>query len=793
MEGEAEQAQRSQRQHLQPPPLLFLSCADPFVIDNLVQDVFEKRPLDGPRVVVDFSSQDDGQSVQATYRIQSGSQPLRHLSFFGETEDKDFEAAPLTGTVVLNLTPLLSLPVATPATNDMLRRVVDWITERQLPRPYNDKGQGDKHQSLQVVLTATNPLGLWRLQKFSRLLQQQHHHLQRLRLPHQHQEEEGKSEQRLEQQGSLEEDDKTKEKEAAIPIFHLEILGPTHGYLFKQASLLLGSSSSPAPPTATSTTAVAMTVESEQGIAGTATTTVSPSFTDEEDHPPEHDQPPDQEAGFMVVDKAANALDLRHFLSLQPTLGVLSHFSEARDPDTAAATLHNLVANETERLRSAFSSTISSSGSSRKGTTTAAIILWDVLNAIHGDRIDMLSQGQIEGGTTQPRVVPLESVLQLCDNNFRILEALIAEGWVEFSYPELKGSSVTIEGSQSPFSGNVEEPEGREGSGRGQEEPQIEGDERQTVNAENIVAPSQPDLPEGYEHESAIFPEAESGTATEIPIADESWLICRGSLETLQGGGMKNSDSSNSSNKGSKESKDEEEGGLDSVPLPKWISTPAAVTMAWKTLEIDPALARYMHARADARHFVQEANVLGHHREALGMEWAELHKARMVLRERAPELSDEDFISLQLELIRLEKSAASRALEMLLRCKRLKELHEKMCGVLTAEEVPCIKLLSGQLVSSGSCGGDFQENETDGGVTCGSGEENAQFWIPIEEKVLAEMGRGLRGVPVVDVTSMQSSSLSLSSSETDQEGKGEKSSASRWMRSWWPWRKLLGR
>lgn len=43
MEGEAEQAQRSQRQHLQPPPLLFLSCADPFVIDNLVQDVFEKR------------------------------------------------------------------------------------------------------------------------------------------------------------------------------------------------------------------------------------------------------------------------------------------------------------------------------------------------------------------------------------------------------------------------------------------------------------------------------------------------------------------------------------------------------------------------------------------------------------------------------------------------------------------------------------------------------------------------------------------------------------------------------
>jgi hypothetical protein len=44
MEGEAEQAQkRSQQQHLQPPPLLFLSCADPFVIENLVQDVFEKR------------------------------------------------------------------------------------------------------------------------------------------------------------------------------------------------------------------------------------------------------------------------------------------------------------------------------------------------------------------------------------------------------------------------------------------------------------------------------------------------------------------------------------------------------------------------------------------------------------------------------------------------------------------------------------------------------------------------------------------------------------------------------
>lgn len=41
-EREAEQDQQ-QSEHHRPPPILFLSCADPFVIENLVQDVFEKR------------------------------------------------------------------------------------------------------------------------------------------------------------------------------------------------------------------------------------------------------------------------------------------------------------------------------------------------------------------------------------------------------------------------------------------------------------------------------------------------------------------------------------------------------------------------------------------------------------------------------------------------------------------------------------------------------------------------------------------------------------------------------
>lgn len=45
-EGQAEQGQQPS-QHRRPPPLLFLSCADPFVIENLVQDVFEMRCVQG--------------------------------------------------------------------------------------------------------------------------------------------------------------------------------------------------------------------------------------------------------------------------------------------------------------------------------------------------------------------------------------------------------------------------------------------------------------------------------------------------------------------------------------------------------------------------------------------------------------------------------------------------------------------------------------------------------------------------------------------------------------------------
>lgn len=45
-EAEQEGQQQSQQRH-RPPPLLFLSCADPFVIENLVQDVFEKRYVHG--------------------------------------------------------------------------------------------------------------------------------------------------------------------------------------------------------------------------------------------------------------------------------------------------------------------------------------------------------------------------------------------------------------------------------------------------------------------------------------------------------------------------------------------------------------------------------------------------------------------------------------------------------------------------------------------------------------------------------------------------------------------------
>lgn len=46
-EGHAEQGPQPSQQHHRPPPLLFLSCADPFVIENLVQDVFEKRYAQG--------------------------------------------------------------------------------------------------------------------------------------------------------------------------------------------------------------------------------------------------------------------------------------------------------------------------------------------------------------------------------------------------------------------------------------------------------------------------------------------------------------------------------------------------------------------------------------------------------------------------------------------------------------------------------------------------------------------------------------------------------------------------
>jgi len=652
---------------------------------------------------------------------------------------------------VLHLSPLLSLPSATPATNEMLRRAVEWIKRRQLSDNYNHQGHEEGQQNLQIVLTATNPLGLWRLQNFFRQQQQQ-------------------QQQQEQQQQDGEVNKKEKKEEGDIPIFHLEVLGPTHGYLLKQASLLLGVSSLPNETTATTATTSETTETAdlepkpEQRGAEAAAAAPPPIFKADD----EHDQPSDQEEKSMVSSKAANTLALQQFLSLQPTLGVLSHFSEAHDADTAGQIFHDLVAKETQRLRAAFgvssssNSSDSSSSSSSNRNSTAAIIFWDVLHAIHGERVDMLSQGRVDG-SGQPGVVALETVLQLCDNNFRILEALIAEGWVEFCYPELKGSSVE-EGSSAALAAS----ELAEGRGEGEED-----------GLEDAAGPPPPASSEGGDEDVCVA-EAEAEAEAATPLTH--WLMCRGSLETLQGTVINSSNSS-------REGEEKGEGGLDSIPLPKRLTTPAAVTMAWKALEMDPALAQHMHARADARHFVQEASLLSFHRQALSAEWAQLHEARMVLRERAPDLTDADFIGLQLELIRLEKSAASRALEMSLRCKRMEGMHEKLSGVLGAEEVPSLAMLGEQLASSGSSGGDWEERKEEDLVGV-SGEGNAQFWVPIEEKVLVEMGRGVRGVPVVDVTSsMQPSSSSSSSSEEDEEGKGNKSSARWWKRGWWPWRK----
>lgn len=206
---------------------------------------------------------------------------------------------------------------------------------------------------------------------------------------------------------------------------------------------------------------------------------------------------------------------------------------------------------------------------------------------------------------------------------------------------------------------------------------------------------------------------------------------------------------------------------LGHIPFPlsgtTSITTPALVTLAWQALQQEHDVIRLMRARADARHFIQESSVLHRHRLLLQAEWEQLWKGRVALQERIQELSLEDFIALQLELLRLEKAAASRAYEMSRRAQRLRDLHGQLKDTLTGKdvEVPALALLEPPSLSA---------------AADAEGEQRGHR-IPIEEKVLVDMDRGVRGVPVSVVHPDEKK-------DAEEKKKG---------RSWWRWWPSWGR
>lgn len=734
-------------------------CGLKFTAILKIIHLFYTRSNNLPHIRIHFQSKKDKGEEDVDLQLCSQVRPhyqetaLLSLTENGETHGADVSLK--AGTVVLDLSSLLSLPNSSSSSIKMLRRVLAWI-ERQQVSPRHVEGENrQRGESLQFILTATTPLALWRLQNVAR---------------EQYQEQTQKNYAKRGEDESESNVSATHDR-GDTPIFHLQILGPNHDLLVRQVDWLLKSTCLSPDSTPVELTLTRADSPSKEGMSK-----------------PPPDSKPEESSGVSpspnhvaaeVDNEASDELILNEFLSFRPSLGVLSSLSGAKDAKEGAKRVKDLVATETARLR-----VLLEGGGGKSHTDQPcmkAVLLWDVLQAIHGESIDIITCGNVQSAA-QRGIVSLEKVLQLCDNNFGQLEALLAEGWLEFYYPEI---------DQTLQNGSSAEGENEKGRGKSYRHAHIEKNPtaRETLTADGALSAWSDPLVmrKGSERmgESsaeilrAFHSEGEEGGAevvngtavrsqlrsTEVALGSlndqNPLLVCQGSFENLHG-----SDT------------DDDDKGLDSVPLPRWLTTPATVALAWKNLEMDPALIKRMNVRADARHFVQEASLLQYHRQALSAEWAELYRGRGALRARASELTDEDFINLQLELIRLEKGAASRALEMSLRRKRLQELHRALGDSLSAEETPSMELLKGEVPQPTRH--VFEKGAVVGEEIPGPYIEGQDPYdeLPIEERVLVEMDRGLRGVPVVDVTA------SMSSSRAQEE---DKETAAAW--KWWPWRR----
>lgn len=605
-------------------------------------------------IVVDFIARNDDQQDQQQQVLVNANPPQ---SLSSALADLDNASGGLDHSmVVLHLDPLLSSSTAMSATitkKEVLQQVVEWL-------------QGHQQSEIQIVLTASTPLALWRLQNFVLLKEHKHKEQQ-------------------DQQGHHQQQQTT----TSLPIFHLAVLGPNQALREQVLSSLR-----PATLPVVEKEEKKNEEEEEDGRGEEGgKDEVSLNADKEED---------EQDSHTINVPSSSSSATLQQqeeFWSLRPSLNSTAAAAASDD------SLSTLIVSERDKLREALEET----------NNDAAVLLWNILHAIHGERIDLLSQTQMTAA--QEGVVPLALLLELCDHDFRKLENLMAQGWLEPFHPEVFEAEGEVEMSQSQEA--KEDDDHREG-------------------------------------------EQQDTTLTTTKESTKPLLVCRGSMETLGGNELV-----------AGTHQEEAFLALTQTSLPTMLTTPAPVTLAWKALKLDQNFALKMNARADARHFAQQAAVLQQHRQALNAEWGQLYQGRLALRERKDELTTEDFIGLQLELMRLERSAASRALEMSLRHKRLRELHMQLKDVLEedSKDLPSLGLLA-PVPSAAAAANNNNQQEP-------------MMAVPVEEIVLAEMNRGLRGVPVEDLSSSSSPS-SPSSQKRQQQTREGQASRRRW---WWPFGK----
>ncbi len=372
--------------------------------------------------------------------------------------------------------------------------------------------------------------------------------------------------------------------------------------------------------------------------------------------------------------------ELAPLLRLGPRLDVLL---DALQDGGAVGAKDAAVGREEARLLSALGAAEADVSEEDGGR---GVLLWDVLGALHGERLDVVTRTRL--GLGEPGTLPLETLVHLCSEEPDLLgkvEALMADGWLQVHHPGLGLASS---------------------------------------------------------------PSASSGAGSPPPTTAEApAVLCRAAAPEPLGG----------------------------VRLPftaaTLVTTPALVTLAWRNVAPDTAVAARLNARSDARHLAQQAALLRGQRLALRAEWAHLRQGRAALEERQRELQPGDMAALQLELIRLEKAAASRAYEMRHRARHLGELRARLAEALPAAHVPAADVLAAPA--------DDDHDAAAAAAAAGGLDAALMPPLSIEERVLLDVDRGLRAVPVERLIS------SFSSGGVQEEGEKEEEEEEGQKAGWW--------